>query len=823
MKIGLHFVPAFASFLGTLAAMAFGQTKQPVDFVDPHIGSISYLLKSEPPTVQLPFGMMRLAPLTSPGISDYYLAEKVYGFPVDSVILMPTTGPIETDPGKNASRYDHDFETASPYYYAVTLEKSNTRVEYTVAERAAYFRITYPDVAPVPQRAGPASADLKVGATRDADVAPGFSPARAPTDRGATPEKEGVQRYLVFWVRGEGSLSADPAHSVISGYEDVRGTRHYFYAESSRRFTLKGVPAEGKASVAPPFRAACRAEARRYNKLDPIVSEGPATETGRNIAVGVRFPAAEGNPFEWRIGISYISVDQARRNVEEGIPSWGFAAVKSRARDVWNQALGKIAVRGGSEDQKTIFYTALYRSLCGMADITEDGQYYSGYDKQVHSSGGHDFYVDDSLWDTYRSLHPLQLLLDPRRQLDMVRSYIRMYEQSGWMPRDPTVGGPGIWMIGNHSAAFIADTYAKGYTDFDAEKAYEGIRKNATQATVLPWRLGPLTPLDRVYQEQGFFPALARGETEASPDVFPSERRQAVSVTLENSYDDWCVAQVAKALHKEEDYAYFLKRARNYQNVFNPAIGFMAPRSSDGKWVEDFDPKLGGGQGGRDYFTECNGWVYTFHVQHDVAGLIELMGGRNNFVERLEGLFEEPFGVAKFRFLSQFPDATALFGNHTQGDEPGFHIPYLYNYAGAPWMTQRRVREIMKIWYTSGLMGIPGDEDWGAMSSWYVFSAMGFYPVCPGSPTYNIGSPIFDEAKISLENGRVFILRALNQSAHNKYIQSATLNGKPLSKPWFSHSDIAQGGTLILQMGPQPKKSWGSALEATPPSMSESQ
>ena len=203
-----------------------------------------------------------------------------------------------------------------------------------------------------------------------------------------------------------------------------------------------------------------------------------------------------------------------------------------------------------------------------------------------------------------------------------------------------------------------------------------------------------------------------------------------------------------------------------------------------------------------------------------VAGLIDLMGGREKFVERLDGLFEEPFGTSKFSFLAQFPDATALVGNYPQGDEPGFHIPYLYNYAGEPWMTQRRVRELMKIWYTSGLMGIPGDEDWGAMSSWYVFSAMGFYPVCPGSPTYNVGSPIFDEIKISLENGRVFTIRAMHQSAHNKYIQSATLNGQPLNKPWFSHSDIAQGGTLILQMGPQPNKSWGSAPDAAPPSMS---
>jgi predicted alpha-1,2-mannosidase len=738
--------------LGALAPVALGQTRQPVDYVDPHIGGISHLLKSEPPTVQLPFGMMRLAPLTSPGISDSYLAEKIYGFPVEGAVLMPITGPVETDPAKTASRYDHDFETATPYYYEVTLEKSNTQVEFTVTERAVYFRITYSQ--------------------------PG-------------------ERHMVVRVRGRGMLNADPSHSTLSGFEDMRGARHYFYAESSRPFTVWGAWEGDK------------------------VSPGLASQTGNHIGMAVTFPDSAASPVEWRVGISYLSVEQARRNVREQIPAWNFAAVKSRARNAWNQALGKIAVSGGSADEKAIFYTALYRSLEGMADITEDGEYYSGYDKQVHASDGHDFYVDDSLWDTYRSEHPLELLLSPSRQLDMVRSYVRMYEQNGWMPRDPTVDGPGVWMIGNHSAALIADTYGKGYTSFDAEKAYEGIRKNATQATVLPWRMGPLTPLDRVYQEQGFLPALAKGETETSPDVSPGERRQAVSVTLENSYDDWCVAQMAKALHKDEDYAYFMKRAHNYQNVYNPAMGFMAPRSMDGKWVEDFDPKLGGGQGGRDYFTEVNGWVYTFHVQHDVAGLIELMGGKEKFVERLDGLFEEPFGVSKFRFLAQFPDGTGLIGNYPQGDEPGFHIPYFYNYAGEPWRTQRRVREIMKIWYTSGLMGIPGDEDWGAMSSWYVFSAMGFYPVCPGSPTYNIGSPIFDEIKISLENGRVFTIRATNQSPHNKYIQSATLNGHALNKPWFSHADLAQGGTLVLHMGPQPNKSWGSAPDAAPPSMSQ--
>ena len=695
MKTSHRIVLSIAVIIASLAPSAFGQSKQPVDYVDPHIGSISYLLKSIPPTVQLPFGMLRMEPLTSPEISDSYLGEKIYGFPVDSVVLMPTTSAVETDPEALASLYDHDFETTTPYYYSVKLEKTSAQVEFTVTEQAAHFRIAYPKTA---------------------------------------------GHHMVVRVAGNGMLTADAVHSAISGFEETYGTRHYFYAESSRPFTVWGAWQDGK--------------------VTPALS----SETGSKIGVAVNYSDSKANPIEWRVGISYISVEQARRNLQEQIPEWNFAATKNHARDVWNQALGKIAVSGGSEDEKTIFYTALCRSLWGMANITEESRYYSGYDHQVHTADGHDFYVDDSLWDTYRSEHPLELLLAPSRQLNMVRSYVRMYEQGGWMPRDPTAEGSGNWMIGNHAASLIADTFTKGYTDFDVEKAYEGIRKNATQATVLPWRLGPLTPLDKIYQERGYFPALAKGEAETSPDVTP-ERRQAVSVTLENSYDDWCVALLAKALHKDADYDLFMQRAHNYQKVFNPAIGFMAPRGIDGKWVEPFDPKLSGGQGGRDYFTEDNGWVYAFHVQHDVAGLIQLMGGREQFLKRLDGLFEEPFGESKFVFLAQFPDATALMGNYPQGDEPSFHIPYFYNYAGEPWMTQRRVREIMRTWYTSGLMGIPGDEDWGAMSSWYVFNAMGFYPVTPGSPTYNVGSPIFDEIRITLENGKVFTIRAEGQAA----------------------------------------------------------
>jgi predicted alpha-1,2-mannosidase len=331
------------------------------------------------------------------------------------------------------------------------------------------------------------------------------------------------------------------------------------------------------------------------------------------------------------------------------------------------------------------------------------------------------------------------------------------------------------------------------------EEAYSAIRKNATEATMLPWSRAPLTSLDHVYFDKGFFPALKWGESETIPEV-TSERRQAVSVTIENSYDDWCVEQLARALGKQKDASHFGQLANNYRNVFNAEIGFMAPKDADGNWVTHFDPKLGGGQGGRDYFTEVNSWLYTFGVQHDVAGLVQLIGGRDAFNAKLDRLFVEQYGTSKFHFLDQFPDATGLVGQYAQGNEPSFHIAYLYDFSGQPWKTQRRVRQLMDVWYGDGPLGIPGDDDGGETSSWYVLSALGFYPVCPGNPIYEIGSPIFEKSIIRLGNGKLFTILANHVSNQNKYIQSAQLNGKPLAGAWFAHAAIANGGTLIMEM-----------------------
>ena len=755
----------FAGLLsvGLLPAAGAQQKKDPVDYVDPNIGGIGQLLQPTYPVVYLPYAMMRIVPITTPGIKDRYLADKIYGFPGGGgMVMMPTSGPAETDPPQYASLYDHDLETATPYYYSALLEKYNIQVEYTASERAAFFRFAFP--------------------------------ANFPS-------------HILFSVRGSEDLKL-LGTKAISGSQSSMGAHTYFYAE---------------------FMEPCASShIWRGMQVPRHRNEKPAPGVG----MVVDFQPAKGERIGVRVGISYISIEQAHRNLTREIPSWDFERAKGRAREVWSKALGQIAVKGGTEEQRTIFYTTLYRSMAQPVNRAEDDRYYSPVDHQVHPAGGRGFYPESaSLWGSYRSLHPLQLLLDPQRQIDFVRSFLSLYDESGRM-----IGTGRRVMLAYHVAALILDTYAKGYRDFHVAKAYEGLKKNAMEETLLPWRDGPQTPLDRVYLEKGFFPALAQGESESVKEVDAFEKRQAVAVTLEAAYDDWCTAEMAKILNKPEDYAYFLKRAHNYQNVFDARVGFMAPKTADGTWrftPEEFNPTYAGGQGGRDYYTEENAWIYTFHVQQDVAGLIDLMGGREQFAAKLDTLFTQQYGGlhgdagrgaadgTKFFFLSWFPDMTGLIGQYAQGNEPSFHIPYLYNYAGQPWKTQRKVREIMKIWFNAGPLGIPGDEDQGEESAWYVLSAMGFYTVCPGRPVYDIGSPIFDETRITLGDGKVFTIAARNVSASNKYIQSATLNGKPLNRPWFTHGDIANGGTLVLQMGPRPNTAWGSSLDAAPPSMSQ--
>lgn len=521
-----------------------------------------------------------------------------------------------------------------------------------------------------------------------------------------------------------------------------------------------------------------------------------------------------------RYGISFIDCDRARRNMERDIPGYDVAAIEAEGRRLWNRTLSKIEVQGGSEDQKTVFYTSLYRTYERMVNISEEGRYYSAFDHSVHEDSGAAFYTDDWIWDTYRATHPLRVLIEPRAELDMVMSFVRMAQQSpeGWMPTFPEINGDSHRMNGNHAVAAIWDAWCKGLRDFDLPAAYASCKATLTEKTLLPWRKGPLSKLDRFYFKHGFFPALAPGEKETCHQVHPFERRQAISVMLGYSYDCWCAAQMAAELGLKEDHSLFMRKAYSYRNVYNAETGFFHPRDHRGRFIEPFDYRYAGGQGARAYYGENNGWIYRWDVQHNPADLIRMMGGPERFAGNLDAMFREPLGKSKHDFYAQLPDHTGNVGQFSMANEPCLHIPYLYNYAGRPWMTQKRIRTLLDQWFRNDPMGVPGDEDGGGMSAFVVFSMMGFYPVTPGSPTYNIGSPVFEQVKMDLGNGRYFEIIAENYSPGHKYIQSARLNGVEWNKPWFSHSDILGGGQLVLEMGPRANRMWGSGPDDAPPS-----
>ena len=543
----------------------------------------------------------------------------------------------------------------------------------------------------------------------------------------------------------------------------------------------------------------------------------PIQFTAENTGKKSRLAAtSEANAVEFRYGVSFISVEQAEENLRHEIPDWDFDHVKDAAKSRWNETLGRIAIEGGTEAQRKVFYTALYRCFERMINISEDGQYFSAFDHKVHSDP-RPFYVDNWLWDTFRALEPLQTLLNPDVQADKIQSYVRMYQQSGIMPTFALAQGNNACMNGNHSAPWFADAWFKGVHNFDLATAYEGIRKRSLEDTLLPWRLGPKGPLDDFYNAHGYMPALRAGEKETDPHVHPFEKRQPVPVTLENSLDDWEIAQIARVLNKPDDEKLFLQRAANYKHLFREEKELMWPKDADGKWIEPLDPKFGGGMGGRDYYDENNGYTYTWDASQDFNGLFTLMGGRQKAEANLDQLFREPLGRSRYEFQAKFPDSTSMVGQFSMGNEPSLAIPYIYNRLGAPWKTQKRVRMLLDAFFPDSLHGIPGDEDGGGMSAFVVFSMLGFYPVTPGIPTYDIGSPIFEKATIHLKNGKDLVILAHNTSRDNKYVQSIRLNGKPLNQIWFRHADIAKGGTLEIIMGNEPNLALGADPSTFPP------
>lgn len=744
------------SFIALASSCVYSPPKEPVDYVNPNIGTIGHLLVATASMVQLPHGMVQIGQNPYPPLADRYLADRISGFSVRALPkyttkpfswIMATTGAPRINPNDYASGFDHDFEQVTPYYSWILLEDYDIEAAMTVTQHSSFYKFKYP--------------------------------------------KSSESNILM----NNNQCVRVVGNNCIESVEAVDSTQTaYYYAIFSK-----------------PFRS-------YVTWKDSLISQDVKQE-GLDIGALVTFDTSQDEEIMVKIGVSFIDMEQAKRNLEMEIPAWDFDKVKNDGREIWNNALGKIKIEGGTDKQKTIFYSALYRVMLGSQtlDRSEYGRYYSRLDKQVHDTEGHAFYQVGSNWGSHHSLFPLVLLLEPEIQNDIMRSYIRMQDEGDWLVNS----GGYRNMIGRHEVATITDTYMKGFRDFDIEKAYEVMKRNSKEATMLSRHIGKdwrLNELDKVYLEKGFYPAKPSDQPEWVKEV--GFGRQSVALTLENCYDDWCMSILAKELGKEDDYQYYLNRAYNYRNVFDSKSGFMRPKTADGKWIEPFDPIWSGGQGGRDFYTENNGWNYTWYVLHDPQGLINLMGGQEPFVAKLQQMFETNVPLyKKYDFLKQYPDMTGWIGMYSHGNEITWHIPYLYNYAGKPWMTQRRIRQILDLWYGDGPLGFCGDEDYGEMSSWYILSAMGFYTVAPGRPVYDIGSPLFEKSTIDIGDGKKFTIECRNISAQNKYIQSASMNGKELNRAWFTHEELMQGGTLLLNMGPRPNKKWATDIENLPVSL----
>lgn len=600
--------------------------------------------------------------------------------------------------------------------------------------------------------------------------------------------------YLLLNTRN-GAVKADG--NTISGYQQLdNNVKVYLYMETEQQPT-------GVMTV-----------------IGDSIDHNAREAEGRNACVAMLFGEND-SIINVRYGISFISEEQAMKNLRRELPSYSVDSTATAARDIWNKRLGQIAVEGMNDNDKTIFYTSLYRTCERPVCLSEDGKYFSASDGKVHDDEGKAFYTDDWIWDTYRAAHPLRVLISPELETNIINSYLRMASQTDslWMPTFPEITGDTRRMNSNHGVATIADACAKGLTDFDVALAFEACRRGIENKTLAPWCGKPAGQLDAFYKERGYIPALAPGETETIPEVHPFEKRQPVAVTLGTAYDEWCLSRIADFLGDTASASHYRELALNYRNLFNPETKFFHPKDKNGNFIEPFDYRFPGGMGAREYYGENNGWVYRWDVPHNIADLIDLMGGPDAFNAELDRMFNEPLGRSKFGFYAQLPDHTGNVGQFSMANEPSLHIPYLYNYSGKPWMTQKRIRTLLKQWFRNDLMGVPGDEDGGGMTSFVVFSMMGLYPVTPGIPAYNIGSPVFEKSTIQLGNGKTFEIVADNASDRNKYIQSAKLNGKPYDRPWISHEDIMAGGKLELVMGDKPNKQWGADPAAVPPSM----
>ncbi|MBX3427850.1 MAG: GH92 family glycosyl hydrolase [Pirellulales bacterium] len=513
------------------------------------------------------------------------------------------------------------------------------------------------------------------------------------------------------------------------------------------------------------------------------VQRGETKLAGKHVGAYVEFDVDHDAVVTYRVASSFISREQAETSLDREIGAKSFDEVRAAAEAAWNAMLGRIVVEGGTEEQRRTFYSCLYRSLLFPhkfyeLDAAGEKVYYSPYDGQIHNGV---MYADSGLWDTFRALHPLLNLIAPEVNAEILQGLLNAYDESGWLPAWASPGHRDC-MIGNHAFSLFADAWVKEVREFDARRALAAMVHDSAQS-------GPISSIGRdgakFWQELGYIPA---------PDV-----REATAKTLEFAYDDFCASVLARELGEDEIADRFLAGSRNWRNVFDQRLGFVRGRKADGSWVEPFHPDEWGGP-----FTEGNSWHWTWSVFHDVEGLIEALGGREAFVAKLDEVFDVPPTVRTGSYGGLIHEMTEMIalnkGQYAHGNQPIQHMIYLYALAGAPEKTQARVREILNDAYDSSPKGFCGDEDNGQTSAWYVFSAMGFYPVTPGTPEYVLGSPLFDRITIRLPQGGTFVVEATNNARDNVYVRESSLNGDPVRDSRLSHEAVAAGGVLTLHM-----------------------
>ncbi len=764
-----------------MAPAAMGQGGQPaatvktaatpalVDLANPLMGTdSSYELSygNTYPAVAVPWGMNFWTPVTGKMGSGWgysYDALKINGIKQThqpspwmndyaAFALFAETGEVKIKEEERASWYSHKAEESRPYSYKVYLADYDVTAEVAPTNRAAQFRFTFP-------KSDAAHILL--------DAYAGGSMVRI------EPEK----RRIIGYVRNN--------HGGVPG-----NFRNYFVAQFDRDFTV----------------------GRTWG--DEGTLDATALREGDHVGAVISFRTAAGEQVGVKVASSFISEEQALRNLDSEVGGDGFDQTMAKAKAAWEKEFQRIVVTDPNEDNRRTFYSALYRMLLFPRMFHEiDGAgkqvHYSPYDGKVHPGP---LYTDNGFWDTWRAVFPFFALMYPELDGEIMQGLANTYKESGWLPEWASPGHRDV-MIGSNSGIIIADAYANGVRGFDVETLYEAMVKNATTSKGRPTNAKgeTLTAVGRegveYYNRLGYVPY----------DVGINEN---AARTLEYATADFALSRLAAALGKTADAKLYAKRAQNYRKLYDAQSGWMRGRNQDGSWSAPFNPYKWG-----DAFTEGNSLHYSWSVMQDVQGLIDLMGGDEKFVQRLDSIFTTPpiFDDSYYgQVIHEIREMQIVnMGQYAHGNQPIQHMIYLYDWAGAPWKAQAHVRDVMRKLYAATPDGYPGDEDNGQTSAWYVFSALGFYPVTPTVGQYAIGSPLFRTVRLAMPGGKALTIEAENNGPGNVYIQSATLNGQPWNKPWLSREALQQGGTLRFVMGPTPNKQWGAAKADAPFSMSK--